>query len=205
MRLKSDAIRQNQEHKQSGDVKEAEFNVHLRTFGGRRLRGHLRQIGRRHGRRRISLLIAWRELTAREKYRFVTIIVADSPRIAEMATCRRTRLWSLSSRKWKWSCCERSDSERRPKPSKRCSSTSGSSLVASVSIQCSEAEVHPSLKRLAEINCPSAFSALHQSERDRSASMAHAKSVDKQGIGRSSSLGLVRLSALVSPSTQERD
>ena len=59
--LKRDLIRRDQEDKQLGDVIEAEFNKHRRTYGSRRLRDRLRQLGRRHGRRRISRLMAERD------------------------------------------------------------------------------------------------------------------------------------------------
>jgi transposase InsO family protein len=92
--------RRAQEDQVLGDVIEVEFKKHRRTYGSARIRDRLRQLGRRHGRRRIARLMAQHQLIARKKRRFVRTTVADPSRAPAANVLNREFTASGPNRKW---------------------------------------------------------------------------------------------------------
>ena len=74
---KQEPGRRAQDDEQLGAVIEAEFYKHRKTYGSPRMCDRLRKLGRRHGRRRVSRLMAERALIARKTKRFVRTTIAD--------------------------------------------------------------------------------------------------------------------------------
>jgi transposase InsO family protein len=92
--------RRAQEDQVLGDVSEVEFKKHRHTYGSARLRDRLRQLGRRHGRRRIARLMAQRHLMARKKRRFVRTTVVDPSRAPAPNVLNREFTADAPNRKW---------------------------------------------------------------------------------------------------------
>jgi len=63
-----------------GQLIEDEFNKHRKAYGTPRMQDRLRQLGRRHGRRRIRRLMIERKLEARQKKRFIVTTRSDPSR-----------------------------------------------------------------------------------------------------------------------------
>ena len=89
-----------QEDQHLGDLIETEFHRHRDTYGSSRMCDRLRQLGRRHGRRRVSRLMAQRALMARKKRRFVRTTVADPSRRPAPNLLNREFTAEAPNRKW---------------------------------------------------------------------------------------------------------
>ena len=88
------------EDQQLGVVIEAEFNKHYQAYGSPRMCDRLRQLGRRHGRRRVARLMAERQLIARKKRRFVATTVADPAKQPAPNVLNREFSADQPNRKW---------------------------------------------------------------------------------------------------------
>lgn len=82
------------------DVIEVEFNKHRKAYGSPRIQDRLRQLGRRHGRRRIRRLMVDRKLEVRQKKRFVATTKADPSRSPAPNVLNRDFTASGPNRKW---------------------------------------------------------------------------------------------------------
>lgn len=92
--------RRAQEDAQLGEIIEAEFYKHRKTYGSPRMCDRLGQLGRRHGRRRVRRLMAERELIARKKKRFVVTTVADPSKRPAPNVLNRDFTADGPNRKW---------------------------------------------------------------------------------------------------------
>lgn len=92
--------RRAQEDQVLSEVIEVEFKKHRRAYGSARMRDRLRQIGRRHGRRRVARLMAQRQLIARKKRRFVRTTKADPSRAPAPNVLNREFTAVGPNRKW---------------------------------------------------------------------------------------------------------
>jgi transposase InsO family protein len=92
--------RRAQEDQVLGEVIAVEFKKHWRTYGSARIRERLRQIGRRHGRRRVARLMAQHQLIARKKRRFVRTTQADPSRAPAPNVLNREFSAVEPNRKW---------------------------------------------------------------------------------------------------------
>jgi len=81
-------------------VIEAEFYKHRKTYGSPRMCDRLRELGRRHGRRRVGRLMAERELIARKKKWFVRTTVADPTKQPAPNVLNREFTADEPNRKW---------------------------------------------------------------------------------------------------------
>ena len=79
---------------------EAEFHKHRRTYGSPRMRDRLRELGRRHSRRRIRRLMEESGLIARKKAGFVTTTQADPSRRPAPNVLNREFTADGPNRKW---------------------------------------------------------------------------------------------------------
>jgi putative transposase len=98
--LKGEASDRAQEDQQLGAVIEAEFNKNYKAYGSPRMCDRLRQLGRRHGRRRVARLMAERRLIARKKRRFVATTVADPTKQPAPNLLNREFSADAPNRKW---------------------------------------------------------------------------------------------------------
>jgi putative transposase len=98
--LKQVPGRRAQEDAQLGELIEAEFYKHRQAYGSPRMCERLRQLGRHHGRRRISRLMAQRKLIARKKKRFVVTTVADPSKQPAPNVLNREFTADAPNRKW---------------------------------------------------------------------------------------------------------
>lgn len=89
-----------QADKQLGEVIEAEFYKHRQAYGSPRMCDRLRQLGRHHGRRRVSRLMAQRGLFARKKRRFVVTTKADPTKHPAPNVLNREFTADAPNRKW---------------------------------------------------------------------------------------------------------
>lgn len=98
--LKCEPSGRAQEDVQLGQVIEAEFYKNYKAYGSPRMCDRLRRLGRRHGQRRVSRLMAERELIARKKKRFVTTTVADPTKQPAPNVLNREFTATGPNRKW---------------------------------------------------------------------------------------------------------
>lgn len=98
--LKPEPGQRRQEDEQLGEVIETEFWKHRGAYGSPRMCGRLRQLGRHHGRRRVSRLMAERGLIARKKKRFVTTTKANPSKQPAPNVLNREFSADEPNRKW---------------------------------------------------------------------------------------------------------
>jgi transposase InsO family protein len=98
--LKQEPGQREQEDEQLGEVIETEFWKHRGVYGSPRMCDRLRQLGRRHGRRRVSRLMAARGLTARKRRRFVSTTKADPSKQPAPNVLNREFCADGPNRKW---------------------------------------------------------------------------------------------------------
>ena len=98
--LKQAPGRRAQDDEQLGAVIEAEFHKHRKTYGSPRMCDRLRELGRRHGRRRVSRLMAKRTLIACKTKRFVRTTVADPTKQPAPNVLNREFTADKPNRKW---------------------------------------------------------------------------------------------------------
>jgi len=89
-----------QDDVQLGQIIEAEFYKHRKAYGSPRMCDRLRQLGRQHGRRRVSRLMTERALIARKKKRFVATTVADPTKLPAPNVLNREFNADGPNRKW---------------------------------------------------------------------------------------------------------
>lgn len=83
-----------------GEVIEVEFYRNYKAYGSPRMCDRVRQLGRHHGRRRVSRLMAERELIARKKRRFVTTTMAGPTKQPAPNVLNREFTAEAPNRKW---------------------------------------------------------------------------------------------------------
>jgi putative transposase len=98
--LKHKPSQREQEDQRLGEVIEAEFYKNYKAYGSPRMRDRLRELGRRHGRRRVGRLMAQRKLIARKKKRFVATTVADPTKQPAPNVLNREFTAPGPNRKW---------------------------------------------------------------------------------------------------------
>jgi len=98
--LKQEPGQRGQEDEQLGEVIETEFWKHRGVYGSPRMCGRLRQLGRHHGRRRVSRLMADRGLIARKRRRFVATTKADPSKQPAPNVLNREFCADGPNRKW---------------------------------------------------------------------------------------------------------
>lgn len=98
--LKHKPSQRAKEDEQLGAVIEAEFHKHRKTYGSPRMCDRLRELGRQHGRRRVSRLMAQRKLIARKKKRFVRTTVIDPTKQPAPNVLNRECTADAPNRKW---------------------------------------------------------------------------------------------------------
>ena len=92
--------RRDREDQALDEVIEVEFKKHRRTYGSARIQDRLRQLGQRHGRRRVARLMAQRQLIARKRRRFVRTTVAEPSRSPAPNVLNREFSAEGPNRKW---------------------------------------------------------------------------------------------------------
>jgi transposase InsO family protein len=83
-----------------GEIIEAEFYKHRKTYGSPRMRDRLSELGRRHGRRRVRRLMAEKELIARKRKGFVVTTVANPSKRPAPNVLNREFTADGPNRKW---------------------------------------------------------------------------------------------------------
>jgi putative transposase len=98
--LKQEPGQRKQADEQLGEIIETEFWKHRGVYGSPRMCDRLRQLGRRHGRRRVSRLMADRGLIARKRRRWVTTTQADPTKQPAPNVLNREFYADGPNRKW---------------------------------------------------------------------------------------------------------
>jgi transposase InsO family protein len=98
--LKQEPGQRGQEDEQLGEVIETEFWKHRGVYGSPRMCDRLRQLGRCHGRRRVSRLMADRGLIARKRRRFVSTTKANPTKQPAPNVLNREFSADAPNRKW---------------------------------------------------------------------------------------------------------
>jgi transposase InsO family protein len=98
--LKQVPSRRVQADQHLGEIIEAEFYKHRKAYGSPRMCDRLRELGRRHGQRRIGRLMAERALIAHKKKRFVATTVADPTKQPAPNVLNREFTADGPNRKW---------------------------------------------------------------------------------------------------------